>query len=378
MSHLTTKEELRRLRTSVAALGMRPLASDSWTAGVSRADGLGEAGPVTVVETQNSPDRGRWHWLQTSAGWLLSAGVHAVVMIVLGLTMVSAGALVGSVGVEVAIRDSEDRADLVDSPIVEIESLAAEPSEGGADASAAWQTAPLEALSQRPVEVELAESLSGGGQIADDLAAIVGDGRELGLAKVGSGAGQGEGQGTGKGGSGTGNGYAMFYGSEARGSSFAFVVDCSESMTGRRWELACRELRNSVSALDPAQRFYVVFFNTEDFPQFYPLMDNFLSKAEPANVDKLERWMRNVLPMGGTNPAKALRRALELNPDAVFLLSDGEFDLRPTMQVLLENSHLRTVIHTVALGSRAGERMLYTIAQATGGTYRYVQDFPQN
>jgi hypothetical protein len=76
--------------------------------------------------------------------------------------------------------------------------------------------------------------------------------------------------------------------------------------------------------------------------------------------------------MGGTNPALAVKRALELEPDAIFLLSDGEFDLRPTMAVIHHFNRARTVIHTIAFGSLAGQPMLAAIAEATGGSFRFV------
>ena len=67
-----------------------------------------------------------------------------------------------------------------------------------------------------------------------------------------------------------GKGVASFYGAEAKGYRFVYIVDASRSMLGPRFIKACSELFNSITALDQYQSFYVIFFNTEDVPQFWP------------------------------------------------------------------------------------------------------------
>lgn len=365
MSHLTIKDELRRLRSNVAAMGMRPSADGA----------CGDTAPLAVTEPQHTPRLRTRQLLVASAGWMLSAISHSALLVVLGLIVLAPDSMQQWIGVELAVDPREEKLEDFTSTAVELTALAADPASGGAD-SAAVQFSTLDALAQVPVELHVSDLLGGGRSIVDDVATMVGDGRELGLAELGEGSEQGAGVGNGQGGEGDGDGYAMFYGSRALGKDIAFVVDCSQSMTGNRWQKACTELMACITQMAAEQRFYVVFFNTEDFPQFFPVIDNFLSKADSDNVEKLGRWMRNVMPMGGTDPSKALRRALELEPDSIFLLSDGEFDLRPTMQVLMQHNRANTVIHTVALGSPAGQRMLVTIAEATGGTYRFVPLYP--
>ena len=41
--------------------------------------------------------------------------------------------------------------------------------------------------------------------------------------------------------------------------------------------------------------------------------------------NQLLAWLRLIEPDGGTDPRPAMKQAISLKPDAVFLLSDGEF-----------------------------------------------------
>jgi hypothetical protein len=383
MSHLAAKDELRRLRSGAAALSVSQSRSPEGRESETVLPGDDWPQRPTVELTGEVVDRSEpsfsapW-WRRSSrslASYSISGAAHAILLVALGLTVLTGNEAARWIGLEVAIPQREEAT----QPLVAVEMTAAapEPNAVGGDAPANPEFAMLEAMSLSPVTTDLGELAAGGGSVADEMRSIVGDGADLGLAVGGEGAGTSSaiGAGTSSERSG-GNDYALFYGTEARGTRFVYVVDCSQSMTGARFDKACSELLSSILTLGKKQSFYVVFFNTEEFPQFYPVIDNFLSAASTASFDKLSAWMRNVRPMGGTNPAPALKRALQLEPDAIFLLSDGEFDLRPSMQVIHNFNRSRAVIHTVALGSPAGRPMLEAIAAATGGTYRFVPLVP--
>jgi len=169
-----------------------------------------------------------------------------------------------------------------------------------------------------------------------------------------------------------GAGVARFYGTEARGLRFVYIVDCSSSMTGPRFEKACAQLLKSIKALESNQSFYVIFFNATDYCQFYPSVEKELTQADPQNIKRIERWVGEVVPNGFTDPSSAIYKALQLEPDAVFLLSDGEFELDRVMQAMASVPNRTAPIHTIALESAAGEPMLFEIARQTGGNYRFV------
>ena len=114
-----------------------------------------------------------------------------------------------------------------------------------------------------------------------------------------------------------------FFGIRARGQFFVFVVDQSGSMIDDdRLTRAKIELRRSVFALQPPQRFEVIFYNDEATPMpGGPLPRS----ADQRTKNQLTSWLHLIGPDGGTEPRSAVALALALRPDAVFLLSDGEY-----------------------------------------------------
>ncbi len=428
MSHLSIKDELRQLRSGVAALAGQSdtalsvqteaalpaqdnpaatisaelIAAETPAIEVAQSSSLPveAADPQFVANTSGqptdiSPQVGSQPVLQpftprswgntllrASCGWIVSTTAHAALIIALGITVLSGGEVTKWIGLDVDVAERDEAVAALGMSGTDFDASPGELEAGGPQSTSALAAADfsLSEHDQIPFAIEAGDALAGSGSFADEVRSMVGgSGRrnilnaaaEIGAPGAGLGHGGGAGNGTGQGGD--GNDYAMFYGSEAKGLDFVFVVDCSQSMTGLRFERACAELMRSVVKLTDKQRFYVVFFNTEEFPQFFPQVESVLSTANSESVDKLARWMRNVYPMGGTNPAKALKRALEFEPHAIFLLSDGEFDLRPTLAVLQEHLRAKTVIHTVALGSPEGQPMLSAIAELTGGTYQFVE-----
>jgi hypothetical protein len=159
---------------------------------------------------------------------------------------------------------------------------------------------------------------------------------------------------------------ASFFGMHARGQFFAFVVDCSGSMVDDdRIARATIELRRSVFALQQPQRFEVIFYNTESIPM--------PGGPRPRTADQqaknlLLAWLRLIEPDGGTDPRPAMKQALALQPDAVFLLSDGAFPEGAVGEVGKLNTR-KIPIHCVDVtGGLAGDH-LQRIAAASGGQY---------
>src|SRR5689334_3254696 len=95
----------------------------------------------------------------------------------------------------------------------------------------------------------------------------VGDGKG---APIGTGSGNQRGRGGGGRKTGGRLDTTLFFGTEARGNRFVFVVDNSSSMKGGRLEMAVAELRRTIDALSPKQSFYVIFVSDQTYPMFYP------------------------------------------------------------------------------------------------------------
>ena len=121
---------------------------------------------------------------------------------------------------------------------------------------------------------------------------------------------------------------AEFYGIRADGNTFVFIVDRSNSMRGDRLAEAKNELMYAVRKLTPDQRFYVIFF--AGLTEFMRLKGTPVPETEPVaatteNLARLQAWVDSVQVEPWTNPFEAVEFALRLSPDAIFLLSDGEF-----------------------------------------------------
>lgn len=189
------------------------------------------------------------------------------------------------------------------------------------------------------------------------------------------------GNGHGYGEAGEGQGGAEFFGVRAGGDRFVFVVDSSRSMRGRKWSMACRELVASVKRMGQQQSFYVIFFDVDTHPMFNqkrPERD--LLPVTSGNQRKLMRWLPSIKLGPDTRPLNAMQLALKMKPDAIFLLSDGEFNDGTRDYLLGENQKVdddgkrsaKIPVHTVGFHSLAAEASLKPIAAENGGGYRFV------
>ena len=175
---------------------------------------------------------------------------------------------------------------------------------------------------------------------------------------------------------------ASFFGAQAEGNRFVFVIDSSGSMRGPRWEALCKELIRAIQSLSSDQDFFVISFDSTAHPMFGtpPPKGKFL-KAVKKNVDQLRNWIRSIEHGRQTFPASAVGIAMKLEPDAIFLLSDGEIndstveDLRIWNRKLDSDGYAKTLvpIHTVLLHSQIGYATLENIAKENGGTFTPVR-----
>jgi hypothetical protein len=163
---------------------------------------------------------------------------------------------------------------------------------------------------------------------------------------------------------------ATFFGVKAEGKSFAFVVDTSGSMAANLRYMRCREeLLRSVSALHYRQKYFIVFFNHT----LFPMPEKRLVEAQPNQLRQTVAWITGAVPTGFTDPWPGLSMAIRMKPDAIYLLTDGEFSTEVIEKVLLAQPESKKIpIHTIAFESQEGEATLQTISRLTGGTYRYV------
>lgn len=111
---------------------------------------------------------------------------------------------------------------------------------------------------------------------------------------------------------------AMFAGSRASGARVVYVVDLSGSMVSSLG-LVLSELERSISALDDAHQFHVIFFHEQGAG--VELLPGGWTTRRGADLRPVFDWLHERRPGGRSNPMDGLRAAIDLEPDAVFLLS---------------------------------------------------------
>jgi hypothetical protein len=111
--------------------------------------------------------------------------------------------------------------------------------------------------------------------------------------------------------------------------SIVYVIDASGSLIAAH-QVVVQELARSLEALTPQQQFSVVFFQQDRALVVPP--GKLLAATEREKTRALAWIRQSVIPAGSSNPIRALETALQLKPDAIFLLSDnitgaGQFEV---------------------------------------------------
>jgi hypothetical protein len=140
-------------------------------------------------------------------------------------------------------------------------------------------------------------------------------------------------------------------------------------------EFARKELLASLASLPETARFQIIAYNRSA----EPLRLNGHADLLPASAENRRAAaaaIESLVAEGSTNHVQALTRALALQPDVIFFLTDAD-DLRPEqVRQLTQYNHGRTVIHAIELhlGRRSrSESTLPLLAQANRGVFRAVE-----
>jgi hypothetical protein len=169
-----------------------------------------------------------------------------------------------------------------------------------------------------------------------------------------------------------------FFGIRGTAKKFCFIVDNSKSMSGVRFRTAVAELLYSVEKLQADQVFYVVFFSDGAYPLFFPNIAPEMIPATAENKAKFREWLRFVELGPATLGSAAMKIGLDLEPEIMFLLGDGDFQDN-TVREVLERANAKTRIHTIGLDIQTRSRAdagFAAIARAFYGTYRNIRLTP--
>lgn len=197
------------------------------------------------------------------------------------------------------------------------------------------------------------------------------------IGEIGDMGGGGEissgGDGIGLGGGGGGG--ASFFGVEATGNRFAYIVDVSASMDEFRMNALRRELHKSVEGLLETSEFMIVKYSTEsrvigEVNGWQEASPNVKRKTKSA-IDALVPE-ENTLPVPGFTLVFSHRP----RPDAIYFMTDGDFSDADADAIIAMYRTYKSPVHCICLGFQGGEPRMRKIARATKGTYTFVRAGP--
>lgn len=172
-------------------------------------------------------------------------------------------------------------------------------------------------------------------------------------------------------------GAAMFFGTKSEGSRFCFLVDNSNSMGSGKLETALLELGKAVSRLHEEQYFYIIFYSDTAYPLFHPEQVPDMVRATDENKKRVSQWLPQIEMCLRTDCEDAMKMALTLRPDVIYILGDGAFTDN-TASLLIANPIQNVVIHTLGMNVRENVVADFQgIAIKHKGTYKDVGISPQ-
>lgn len=172
------------------------------------------------------------------------------------------------------------------------------------------------------------------------------------------------------------------FGSRGIGSKFVYLFDRSNSMNefeGRPLAGAKRELLASLADLDRIHQFQIVFYNERPtvFNPDYPRGPHMLF-GDAATKRRATEFVRRMDAGGGTRHMEALKLALGMRPDVIFLVTDaGEPQLtaKELAEILRRNERVGATINAIEFGvgpDRGGTNFLVRLAEQNHGQHVYV------
>ena len=296
-----------------------------------------------------------WRWLRRASvvGVAISLLVHLLLWLVAGLIQVprSSDARIGGGGeVEFAVVTEAELAELMPETLaIESPSVPDVP----------VPDVPVADLQDATLSDALLSPSSDMGQIADRLG-----GGDVGVGDAGASGAEGGG--------------AKFFGVEAQGNRFAFIVDVSGSMALEgKIEALRRALEESVEGLFDTAEFTIVAFSSGAYPL----------GGQAAWTDASERgkrWARRAIEsmqtMDATDPVPAFELVTRMRPrpDAIYFMTDGEYATSSTAEIINMVSFDKIPVHCISFVNAGAAASMREIARASGGSYTHVPGVGQS
>ena len=149
-------------------------------------------------------------------------------------------------------------------------------------------------------------------------------------------------------------GAPAYYGLPLYAKRVVFIINVSGSMNGPRLAAAKRELTRVISSLDGDAELGVTAFSTQVW-----LWRKHLAPATAANKKEALHFVNRLMAHGRTATYDALEAAMNCDPEAIYLLSDGE----PNAGKVTTPAG---IVKTIGEANRSRRISIYTIGIAPG------------
>ncbi|KAA0216912.1 MAG: hypothetical protein DYG94_02655 [Leptolyngbya sp. PLA3] len=176
---------------------------------------------------------------------------------------------------------------------------------------------------------------------------------------------------------------ASFFGLEAQGSRFAYIVDVSSSMRAEgKMDRTKQELVRSISTLADSSEVVVVLYSNGPIPLTGQVA---WDKTDQKTKIRLRRLIMELEPSGSTRPLGAFEQVFRLEPapDAIYFMTDGEFGAEVPGAVRSLNGRPRVPVHCIMFGDIGNaqarsevEDMMRRISRESGGRFKHVGERP--
>ena len=321
--------------------------------------------PSTTLPPDHSPPE-ILHRRPRVPSWVLSTLLHAVLIVILGLTLRpelrggATGERIADVGI--VLKHQHDDHEYYES----------EGDTAGVDAVAATATAagkvdqpfsdrpPLDPSDVLPAPM----GVIGPGVLEDGQVAAAGnlaDGPPGRKGPIGGGA------------------RTSVFGVPGEGFKFVYVFDRSGSMGGpgrSPLNAAKAELIKSLDSLGKVHQFQIIFYNERPWlfnPSGKP---GRLAFANQRNKEHARRFVGSITADGATRHEDALLLAIKLQPDVIFFLTDAdEPQLLPGQLEKIRRRAAGIIINAIEFGwglQSNPNNFLVRLARQNGGTHAYV------
>lgn len=165
------------------------------------------------------------------------------------------------------------------------------------------------------------------------------------------------------------------FGVEGEGNSFAYVFDRSTSMGGVPLQAAKAEMIASLDSLADTHQFQIVFYSSTA-SVFNPGGKGRLSFADDRAKNLAKRFIGGITADGNTNHLVALNKAVQMGPDVIFFLTDGGDALSAkVVNEITQDNRGAIAIHAIEFGTgpkAESYNFVQRLAGQNGGKYQYI------